>query len=375
MLFKQKRKEHENSKNTGLVLSVLATITFSACSTHDNNIPTTTGVLADGAVGNARYECGTINDFTTVKGEFTCPTGLPIDFYYGNIKLGGVSTLPADRIVLVQDILGIDRENVTDPLVTRLAVFLQSLDNDADHSNGIFLDPALIEGIVPTEVDFKDFDDAKITEIFNAAQQINGVLVKVSDTDAQANLQVTTDNVKEFQNIDGEVNDTDDVSLTALTRAELDTLIAAYSIDPSGSDAFGTYESQLINANTSLITDMKELFLHKSSFNLDISNWDTSAVTDMNSMFAAARAFNQDISSWNTSAVTDMFGMFQEADAFNQDISSWDTSAVTDMSFMFQEASAFANHDLSSWNVGNVTSHLFFFDFTGSGNTEPNWVP
>ncbi|MDQ7068383.1 MAG: hypothetical protein Q9M40_10665 [Sulfurimonas sp.] len=187
---------------TALFLGIMTTITFSACSSGDGN--TVTGILADGAIENARYECSTTTGFTNVKGEFTCPVGSPVDFYYGNIKLGGVATLPSDNIVLIQDILGVPREDVNNTLVTRLAVFLQSLDNDSNHTNGIYLDPALITESVPSAVDFKSFDDLKITDIFDKAKLIKTTLVKVADIDAQANLQTTTDNVLNFQNINGD---------------------------------------------------------------------------------------------------------------------------------------------------------------------------
>ncbi len=192
-------------KKSILTLSAVTAIALSGCGgdggTFENQ--TVTGVLADGAIGNASYECGTTTGFTNVKGEFTCPVGSSVDFYYGNIKLGGVSTLPSDKIVLIQDVLDINRSDVNHSVVTRLAVFLQSMDNDSNHSNGIYLDPSYIATTVPTKVDFTTFDDDKITELFYAAQDIKPSLERVSQETARANLQAVTDNVLNFQKIDG----------------------------------------------------------------------------------------------------------------------------------------------------------------------------
>jgi hypothetical protein len=46
--------------------------------------------------------------------------------------------------------------------------------------------------------------------------------------------------------------------------------------------------------NTSAVTDMRNVFLQKTSFNDDIMAWDVSSVTNMSWMFNAASTFNQD---------------------------------------------------------------------------------
>ncbi len=119
------------------------------------------------------------------------------------------------------------------------------------------------------------------------------------------------------------------------------------------------------NVCTSLVTEMDNLFINKSTFNEDISSWDVSAVTNMSFTFTSASAFDQDISSWNVSNVTTMEGMFWAASAFDQDISSWNVSNVTTMEGMFWVASAF-NQPIGSWNVGQVTnlSDMFRSAFT-----------
>ena len=93
--------------------------------------------------------------------------------------------------------------------------------------------------------------------------------------------------------------------------------------------------------DTSMVTDMSQMFRGAKSFNQPIGNWDTSKVTNMYGMFFAASSFNQPIGNWDTSKVTDMMAMFGGAESFNQPIGNWDTSNVTNMSGMFQSARSF----------------------------------
>ena len=91
------------------------------------------------------------------------------------------------------------------------------------------------------------------------------------------------------------------------------------------------YYGHISNWNTSLITDMSNLFLDKANFNDNINNWDVSSVTNMDCMFKGASSFNQPLNEWDVSSVTNMGGMFFEAYSFNQPLNSWNVSSVTDM--------------------------------------------
>ena len=66
-----------------------------------------------------------------------------------------------------------------------------------------------------------------------------------------------------------------------------------------------------------------------------ISNWNTSLVTNMRNLFESANDFNEPIGNWDVSSVTDMSNMFSHAKSFNQPIGNWDVSSVTDMSICF----------------------------------------
>ena len=116
------------------------------------------------------------------------------------------------------------------------------------------------------------------------------------------------------------------------TRDELKIAVDEWIDDYDSANS--TY-GEINTWDTSLITNMSELFFVFENFNQDISDWDVSSVTDMSYMFASAQSFNQDISDWDVSSVTNMDWMFRTAQSFNQDISDWDVSSVTNMFNMF----------------------------------------
>ena len=112
--------------------------------------------------------------------------------------------------------------------------------------------------------------------------------------------------------------------------------------------------------DVSSVTNMRDLFRAKSTFNDDIRHWDVSNVTDMNDMFWGASNFNQPIGDWDVSKVTDMSFMFSRAHNFNQPIGDWDVSKVTKMDAMFSGARSF-NQPIGAWDVSRVTSERFMF--------------
>jgi surface protein len=80
-------------------------------------------------------------------------------------------------------------------------------------------------------------------------------------------------------------------------------------------------------------------------------NWDTSLITDMSDLFKGKSTFNEPIRTWITENVVSMTGMFEGAASFNQDISQWNIRNVTDMSNMFLGASMFYGCSIENWNI------------------------
>lgn len=72
---------------------------------------------------------------------------------------------------------------------------------------------------------------------------------------------------------------------------------------------------------TSLITDMKDLFVGFPDYNQPLGTWDVSNVTNMSGMFNGS-SYNRPLENWDVSGVTDMSEMFYFS-SFNQDISNW----------------------------------------------------
>ena len=119
--------------------------------------------------------------------------------------------------------------------------------------------------------------------------------------------------------------------------------------------------------DTSLVTDMSDIFSSKSKFNEPIGAWDTSKVEDMSCMFDSASEFNQPIGAWNVSNVTNMSSMFIKAGKFNQPIGEWNTGSVQKMPQMFLRAFNF-NQPIGDWNTSNVTTMSLMFERTVNFN-------
>lgn len=62
--------------------------------------------------------------------------------------------------------------------------------------------------------------------------------------------------------------------------------------------------------DTSLITDMSELFWPFDISNIKIDEWDVSKVTNMQNMFYMCPNFNCDLSGWDVSNVVNYYCMF-----------------------------------------------------------------
>lgn len=98
------------------------------------------GQLVDSFVAGVDYY---INGSTTpagktaADGSFTFRSGDTVTFKVAGITIGSNISVPSDGIVLIQDLVGVDRSEVTNPEVVKIAQFLQTLDSDGNATNGI----------------------------------------------------------------------------------------------------------------------------------------------------------------------------------------------------------------------------------------------
>lgn len=123
------------------------------------------------------------------------------------------------------------------------------------------------------------------------------------------------------------------------------------------------YFEGIENLDTSLTTDMSNMFNCTSNDNLDLSNFDTSNVTNMNEMFRyCTNLTNLDLSVLDTSKVTDMARMFENCTSLTTIyLNQFNTSQVTTMYSMFSGCRSLTTLDLSSFDTTNVTNMSYMF--------------
>lgn len=137
--------------------------------TPPNTISTTTptvvtpkqGVLIDSVVAGVTYHCGNKTGKTDEKGTFECSV-FPAIFTIANgkIEIGRINSISSDSKVFIQDLVGVARDNFTDPRVLKIAKLLQSLDDDGDYDTAIKIDDSGI-----ALADAKKIDDLNLSEV------------------------------------------------------------------------------------------------------------------------------------------------------------------------------------------------------------------
>ncbi len=112
-----------------------------------------TGVLA-GPIAGLKYETPTLAGITNERGEFRYRANETVTFLVGGIVLGavaGAARLNLARLVNRSD-GKIDR--LHDPIVTNLARFVQTLDQDGDTETGVSIAPMVHDLIGPMVINF-----------------------------------------------------------------------------------------------------------------------------------------------------------------------------------------------------------------------------
>lgn len=93
-----------------------------------------TGVFIDDVVEGIFYKTNSTSGFTNDKGEFPYEKNQSIEFFIGDIKIGKIDSLPSDGKVFIHDLLKLDREDLNNTNLLKIAQFLQSLDSDKNTS-------------------------------------------------------------------------------------------------------------------------------------------------------------------------------------------------------------------------------------------------
>lgn len=123
---------------------------------------------------------------------------------------------------------------------------------------------------------------------------------------------------------------------------------------------------EVLEANTSSVTNMQQLFLGCASLTA-VSLFDTSSVTNMKSMFRDCTSLTS-VPLFNTSSVTNMNGMFTNCKSLTT-IPLFNTSSVTDMSGMFSTCWSLNNVPLL--DTSSVTRMYGMFESCSSLTTVP----
>jgi len=143
-----------------ILSSTVAAFALVGCgsSTTTDTTLSTTGYLVDSAVANVDYDCIADSDYnktTGIDGAFTCQNMNQVRFRLGALTLGEITTLPSDKYVFPQDLVGVDRaDSLIDDRVTTLAQLLQSLDEDGNATNGIVIPDDVKDLLVDGETTF-----------------------------------------------------------------------------------------------------------------------------------------------------------------------------------------------------------------------------
>jgi len=156
-----------------LAVSVSAAALLVGCgggSSTPSSTTVSTGYFVDAPVANIDYDCvadGTMDQKTGPDGSFSCKTMAHVRFRIGELVLGEVAAVPADRYVFPQDLVGVARESgVNDTRVAVMAQLLQSLDTDGNPSNGITIAQSQKELLVEAQ---SQFDPAQLPVYLESA--------------------------------------------------------------------------------------------------------------------------------------------------------------------------------------------------------------
>jgi hypothetical protein len=147
-----------------------------------------TGKFIDAAVQGLTFETATQNGVTNENGEFQYVEGEEITFKVGEVTIGSV--------IANEEITPIDIAQVVDasasiesPISKNIAAFLQTLDEDQDHTNGINLTADVTAAMGVQSVDFSSSVSSTLADIvINVSQQTGAYLEIIYPEIAAANM-------------------------------------------------------------------------------------------------------------------------------------------------------------------------------------------
>lgn len=140
------------------------------------------GKFIDSLVSGLRYETSSTSGFTDAQGQFSYRDSEIIRFYVGNVFIGEAS---GQAIITPVELVNgaIDENNVQ---VQNIVMFLQSIDEDSDESNGINITSNATNNASGQTVDFSlpkgDFEANSVVQILISA---------ITNSNGQARSMIT----------------------------------------------------------------------------------------------------------------------------------------------------------------------------------------
>jgi len=144
------------------------------------------GIFLDAAVDGIAYVSGSQTGYTDENGTFKYESGKTVTFSVGNILLGQAK---GKSIITPIDLVSGATE-CTDPVVTNIIRFLQTLDADENPNNGILINDSVSANASDKSVDFAapDFEDT-VQDVINALDDDDTALVDAKS--AQTHFRFT----------------------------------------------------------------------------------------------------------------------------------------------------------------------------------------
>ena len=221
--------------------SVIVTATDSSNNIQTQNVTVNitdvdesqSGYLIDSAVEGVDYICGSITGTTDDEGKFTyetskCSTG--VEFKLGSLSLGKInpnliSNTTTDKYLTIQELAGTTRDNITDGNVTKLAVLLQSLDENSNPNDGILITQN-IKNLFTVDENLSSKTDSEVTSLITTAgkteKDVNDAITHLLSTLTSKGITTTVN-----------INPTD-FNLTSVTGKALNTTAESDTITVQG---------------------------------------------------------------------------------------------------------------------------------------------
>ncbi|HEX6592637.1 MAG TPA: hypothetical protein VF050_11605, partial [Moraxellaceae bacterium] len=151
-----------------LTVAVAASL-LAACSDDDNshnNGNAATGVFLDSAVSGISYKGSESSGITGANGEYNYKPGETITFSIGGVTLG--SAKGTGKLLLKDLDNGLDGSGQPNKVSVNRAIFLQTLDEDGDASNGIQISATTRDKLKSAVVGFNQDSSAFVTALATA---------------------------------------------------------------------------------------------------------------------------------------------------------------------------------------------------------------